>query len=364
MEPQLVATSRSGFPRGTPGHRRHWQRRLEQCEFLFKDRMELRRYIGKLTNAHPCLTPHEAFLAIAETGGDLQFATQLLNQEPEFADELYEMSRVIDVDKYIALRPTPVLGPVSSARRKRTLSRRWTEALSSSSDRRSTHLLVEEIAQREDPAHNYFLSRQDKYTSSSGPGLPWHKENTKGVTVPFLGGDATILDSKGVNPGAGSTRKRRGLLFSLQKSLKPERMRTFSPNLRRGAGMLEGHSANTGDRLFAPVSISQNMFRDRMLDANQSAIPMASEAANISERLSILKTNASGVANLTGQLRANHIEETKDVEGVEGLIIHDASNARRSPLRRAIGKSVRGRLSRKHISKQARRRRSGVTLSK
>ena len=47
--------------------------------------MELRRQIGKLTNAHPCLTPHEAFLAIAETAGDLQFATQLLNQEPDFA---------------------------------------------------------------------------------------------------------------------------------------------------------------------------------------------------------------------------------------------------------------------------------------
>ena len=69
FEPRLVATSRSGFPRGTPGHRRHWQRRLEQCEFLFADRMELRRQIGKLTSAHPCLTPHEAFLAIAETAG-------------------------------------------------------------------------------------------------------------------------------------------------------------------------------------------------------------------------------------------------------------------------------------------------------
>ena len=34
-EPQLVETSRSGYPRGTPGHRRHWQRRLEQCEFLY-----------------------------------------------------------------------------------------------------------------------------------------------------------------------------------------------------------------------------------------------------------------------------------------------------------------------------------------
>ena len=358
-----MATSRSGFPRGTPGHRRHWQRRLEQCEFLFKDRMELRRHIGKLTTAHPCLTPHEAFLAIAETGGDLQFATQLLNQEPEFADELYEMSRVIDVDKYIALRPTPVLGPVSTARRKRTLSRRWTEALSSSDDRRSTHILVEEIAQREDPAHNYFLSRQDRYTSSSGAGLPWHKENTKGVTVPILG-ELNTSASKSGGSGAGSTRQRRGLLFSLQKSLKPERIRTFSPNLKRNGGISEGLSANTGDRLFAPVSISQNMFRDRMLDTNQSAIPRTSEAADISERLSILKTSTNTVANLTGHLRANHIEEAQSVEGVKGLIKHDASNARKSPLRKAMRKSVRGRLSRKHISKQARRRRGGDRLPK
>ena len=85
--------------------------------------MELRRQIRKLTSAHPCLTSHEAFLAIAETAWDLQFAGQLLDQDPDFADELYEMSQVIDVDKYIALRPAPVLGPVAAKRRQRTLSR-------------------------------------------------------------------------------------------------------------------------------------------------------------------------------------------------------------------------------------------------
>ena len=71
-EPQLVETSRSGYPRGTPGHRRHWQRRLEQCEFLYSDRMELRREIGVLCQRHPCITPHEAFLALAVTTGDVE----------------------------------------------------------------------------------------------------------------------------------------------------------------------------------------------------------------------------------------------------------------------------------------------------
>ena len=319
--------------------------------------MELRRQIGKLTSAHPCLTPHEAFLAIAETAGDLQYATQLLNQEPDFADELYEMSRVIDVDKYIALRPAPVLGPVAAKRRQRTLSRRWTEALSTSSDRRSTHILVEEIAQREDPAHNYFLARADRYTTDSGPGLPWHKENTKGVATPHLLDKIAVVgaSSSSSSAGAGSTRQRRGLLFSMQKSLKPERTRTFSPHVRGGHDggefSAQGGSGRTGDRLFAPVSLTQNIFHDMMMDSSQSVVPRISEDAAIGARLGDLHTNPATVGNLTGSsVRAEY------VEGVTGLIKHDASNARRSPLRKAIGESVRGRLSRKHIAKQARRR--------
>jgi hypothetical protein len=319
--------------------------------------MELRRQIGKLTSAHPCLTPHEAFLALAETAGDLQYATQLFNQEPDFADELYEMSRVIDVDKYIALRPAPVLGPVAAKRRQRTLSRRWTEALSTSSDRRSTHILVEEIARREDPAYNYFLARADKFTTDAGPGLPWHKENTKGAATPHLLDTIAVVGgrSSSSSSGAGSTRQRRGLLFSMQKSLKPERIRTFSPHMRgggHGGGGSQG-GGRTGDRLFAPVSLTQNIFHDMMMDANQSAVPKSSEEAVIGARLAGLRTNPATVGSLTGaSVRADH------VEGVSGLAKHDASNARRSPLRKAMGESVRGRASRKHIAKQARRRSS------
>ena len=99
------------------------------------------------------------------------------------------------------------------------------------------------------------------------------------------------------------------------------------------------------------MSLTQNIFHDMMMDSSQSVVPRISEDAAIGARLGDLHTNPATVGNLTGSsVRAEY------VEGVTGLIKHDASNARRSPLRKAIGESVRGRLSRKHIAKQARRR--------
>ena len=50
-------------------------------------------------------TNHEAFLALAETTGDVDYASKLLIRDSTFSEELYEMAQSIDVDQYIALRP-------------------------------------------------------------------------------------------------------------------------------------------------------------------------------------------------------------------------------------------------------------------
>ena len=235
--------------------------------------MELRRAIGLLTSRHPCITPHEAFLALAETTGDLDYASKLLIRDKTFAEELYEMSQAIDVDQYIALRPAPIVGPVAAARRKRTLSRRWMSALSDPIDTRSTAVRVEEMARIEDPAHLDFLNRRDRYTSSNGSGLPWHHEK---VTPNLSMGVQRIP-----KVGSGSTKERRGILHCIQKSLTPERTRTFGMS-RSSSGPLNGiNSGSGGDRLFAPVSLAQNIFHNVIMDHNASALPVSENVSNI-----------------------------------------------------------------------------------
>ena len=353
-EPQLVETSRSGYPRGTPGHRRHWQRRLEQCEFLYSDRMELRREIGILTLRHPCITPHEAFLALAETTGDVDYASKLLIRDSTFSEELYEMAQSIDVDQYIALRPAPIVGAVAAARRKRTLSRRWMTALSDPIDTRSTSVRVEEMARIEDPGHIDFLERRIQYTTLNGASLPWHSETVS----PSIN---TMLQ-KPIKIGIGSTRERRGILHSIQKSLTPERTRTFSTSDHSNTQSLQHHQQRqqpiSGDRLFAPVSLTQNIFHNVLIDHNKSGLPMTEDVSNIKKRLKDL-----GVTNLNKSL-STFTGTAKYVDATVSL--HDQANSRRSILRKQIKRGRPGKLTTmKHLKKETRQRRrssSGMNM--
>jgi hypothetical protein len=331
-EPQLIETSRSGYPRGTPGHRRHWQRRLEQCEFLYSDRMALRREIGLLTQRHPCITPHEAFLALAETTGDVDYASKLLLRDSSFAEELYEMAQSIDVDQYIALRPAPIVGAVAAVRRKRTLSRRWMTALCDPIDTRSTSIRVEEMARMEDPGHLDFLERRVRYTKLNGASLPWHHETVS--PSPHMG------VQKPAKVGSGSTRERRGILHSIQKSLTPERTRTFSAGSQRmqhHRGRSQQSSLMTsGDRLFAPVSLTQNIFHNALIDHNKSGLPLNEDVSNIKARLKTLGANPNkSLSSFSGTARHVH----------ESVTLHDQANARRSILRRHISKGRPGTLT-------------------
>merc|ERR1712196_4601 len=101
---------------------------------------------------HPTITPQQAFCAIAETTGDVQHAIHLLHTDPTFINELHAVASSINVNKYISLRPAPLIGPVAAARRRRVLRRRWSEALSDPVDRRNTAIKVAEIAERETSA--------------------------------------------------------------------------------------------------------------------------------------------------------------------------------------------------------------------
>ena len=139
---------------------------------------------------------------------------------------------------------------------------------------------VEEIAKREDPAHNYFLDRANRYTSDSGPGLPWHKENTKAVATSHL---LKKIDCKMLMAVGFQALAQREHDVAYYLACRNRSSQSGRGDLFKGLMVVESYPrcqrrfSRTGDRLFAPVSLTQNKFHDMMLDSNQSAVPTASE---------------------------------------------------------------------------------------
>ena len=285
-----------------------------------------------------------------------RYATTLLHRDPSFSEELYEMAQAIDVDQYIALRPAPIVGPVAAARRNRTLSRRWMAALSDPIDTRSTSIRVEEMARLEDPGHIDFLERRVQYTSTDGAGLPWHQE----TMIPSPTGGV----QKNMKKGSGSTRQRRGILHSMHKSMTPERTRSFSAHVGSSGSTTGGasHSSSSsssgasangnlgGDRMFAPVSLTQNLFQNVVSDHNSSGLPLTEDVSNIKARLKDLGVNRSAsLSSLSGTARYVN----------ESVSTHDQANSRRSILRDQISRGRIGNTTLKTLSKKSRQRKGG-----
>jgi tetratricopeptide (TPR) repeat protein len=249
IEPALAPMGKSGFPKGTPGHYRHWMKRLEQSEHLFADRLEMRMKIGLIQRAHPSLSAEAAFCAMAETAGDIDYAIELVDTDPSFADDLYDICASVNVSQYIELRPAPVKGPMSALRARRTLSRRWMTALQSGSG--NTAKKVKDIAFEEDEERQRFLSEQGRY-AEKGSTLSWQSER---YTAP---------ESR--SRRGQSTKESRSIENQLRAILTPERTRCFQAGSSQK--VLEQSSDGTFPtrRLFPYVDWTRNRYEERLLD--------------------------------------------------------------------------------------------------
>jgi tetratricopeptide (TPR) repeat protein len=251
-EPQLVRTGKSGFPKGTPGHYRHWMKRLEQSEHLFADRLEMRMKIGLIQQAHPSLSAEAAYCAMAETAGDIGYAIELIDTDISFADDLFDICETVDVAKYIQLRPAPILGPISELRTKRNLSRRWMQALQTTSG--NTAKKVKEIAESEDEERQRYLAERGRYREVGSAALPWQRER---YNSPSRG--AASWKPK-------TTKEGRSIENQLRAVLTPERTRMFQAGTSQRLSQQAMDGTFPTKRLFSHVDFTRNRFEETLLD--------------------------------------------------------------------------------------------------
>eukprot|EP00943_MAST-04B_sp_MAST-4B-sp1_P000392 g392.t1 len=272
LEPQLVPTGRSGFPKGTPGHYRHWMKRLEQSEHLFSDRLEMRMKIGYIQKAHPAISAEAAFCAIAETAGDIDYAIELIQTDPLFADDLYDICQNVDVNQYIRLRPAPVLGPVSEMRTKKNLSRRWMKALQTTAT--NTAVKVRELERLEDEDYQEFLKNQGKYIEPGNGVLPWQKERYSASELGIDDTRSRLYNSRNNENGraSNSNKSNRNLETQIRAVLTPERTRTFKAGISQRTSSTRSSLKNKNGpvapprRMFSQVDWTRNHFEETLLD--------------------------------------------------------------------------------------------------
>ena len=272
IEPQLIPTGRSGFPKGTPGHYRHWMKRLEQSEHLFSDRLEMRMKIGYIQKAHPAISAEAAFCAIAETAGDIDYAIELIGTDPLFADDLYDICQNVDVNQYIRLRPAPVLGPVSEMRTKKNLSRRWMKALQTTAT--NTAVKVKELERLEDDDYQQFLKNQGKYVEPGNGILPWQQERYSASELGIDDKRSRLYNSSNNNNNSRksnkTTRSNRNLETQIRAVLTPERTRVFKAGTSQRTSSTRSSLKNgpvpPPRRMFSQVNWTRNHFEETLLD--------------------------------------------------------------------------------------------------